>query len=93
MPKSDVNVEDLKATAKATARAAKAVSATHAENATKVFANLNLSLNQKLIVTGVAAVAASVALQKFTETYRTANIEELNLTIVNSGESTGSTAV
>lgn len=75
----DVTVEDLKATAQAKVE----------EAATTVKDRIdNLSLNQKLVITGAVSVLAAALVSKLVKSYRAVRIDEVDIVVLNAVEHT-----
>jgi hypothetical protein len=79
---NDVTAEDIRATAQAKAEEVKDTAQNAFEDAKERLSNLNLTLNQKLILTGVAAVAASLLIQKFGKRLRPVRIDAERLILI-----------
>lgn len=80
-PNADVNLEDLKATAEAKVEEATTTVRDRIEN---------LSLNQKLIITGGLSVLAAALVSKLVKSYRAVRIDEVDIVVLNAVEHTDS---
>lgn len=80
MPDEDVTIDDIKATAQAKAEGIKE---DVKENLNEAKARLSeLTINQKLVLTAVAAVVASLVIQKFGKKLRPVRIDADTIVMV-----------